>query len=276
MYKPGRYVRKKKLLQLFSSPEQQKCSKGCDAGPAHSCASLPSAARMLAALYKQRDLGYSGKLLHFDSRIQLVYIYPARKERFVGQGNHCTTNHALPRTVLISSPCIHVQKANKCQLLTEKVVFLQRIRKDDQAVHRTSFGNICTCSGPLHRGKNIFIFHHLGFSRNSPGFVYPSSIMNKGEDECAKFSSHIHSGLASSGQYRMIIRCPVFMCMWTEQACNGVVTRADKISLLQSNLSAHIYISVSGSLCGYFLLKLFWRARSSFVFGKQLYNNFSN
>lgn len=144
-----------------------------------------------------------------------------------------------------------------------EMVFFQRIRDDDQAVHRTSFGNTCTCSGPLHRGKHIFIFYHMGFSGN-PGFVNHSSIMNKGEDECVKYSGHIHSGLARYGQYRMILRCPVFMCMWTEQACNVLVTRADKISLLQSISPP----SVSGSLCGYFLVKLFWRARSSFIFGK--------
>lgn len=77
-----------------------------------------------------------------------------------------------------------------------------------------------------------------GFSGNSPGFVNCSSITNKGEDGHAKYSGHIYSCLASSGQYRMLLRCPVFKCMWPEQACNVVVTGANKISLLQSSLSA--------------------------------------
>lgn len=97
------------------------------------------------------------------------------------------------------------------------------------------YGNSCTHSGPLHRGKHIFIFHHMGF-RGNPGFVNHSSIMNKGEDECAKYSGHIHSGLASSGQHRMILRCPVFMCVWTEQACNVVV-----IGLTKYPYSSPIY-----------------------------------
>lgn len=132
-------------------------------------------------------------------------------------------------------PCAESQQMPTPQGKSE-VVFLQRIRNYDQAVHRTSSGNICTRSGPLHRGKHIFIFYHVGFSGNS-GFVKHSSMMNKGEDECTKYSGHIHSGLDSSGQYRRILRCPVFVCMWTEQACNVVVTRADKISSLQSKLS---------------------------------------
>lgn len=70
-------------------------------------------------------------------------------------------------------------------------------------------------------------FIMCGFSGNSPGFVNHSSIMNKGEDGCAKYSGHIHSCLGSSGQYRMTLRCPVFKYIWTEQACNVVVKRAD-------------------------------------------------
>lgn len=106
---------------LFSSPEQHKCSKGHEAGPAHSCASLPSAAWILAAVDKQGGLCYSGKLVHFDSRRQPVYTHPAGKGGFAGQGNHQTNNHDLPRRVPISSPCIHMEKANKCQHLKERV-----------------------------------------------------------------------------------------------------------------------------------------------------------
>lgn len=122
MYKPDLLERKNCYSLLSSSPEEHKCSKGHDAGPARSCSSLPSAARMLAAVDKQGDLCYSWKLLHFDSRTQPVYIYPAGKEGFAGQRNHQTTNnmqqltadqqettnHALPGGVPISSPCIHV------------------------------------------------------------------------------------------------------------------------------------------------------------------------
>lgn len=62
-----------------------------------------------------------GEQLHFDSRTRPAYTYPTGKEGIAGQGNHCTTNRALPRRVLISSPCIHFQKANKCQHLKERV-----------------------------------------------------------------------------------------------------------------------------------------------------------
>ena len=114
---------------------------------------------MLAGIDKKGGLCYPGKQLHFASRTQYVYIHPTGKEEFAGKGNHCTTNQVLPMRVPISSSRIPLQKANKCQHLKERVkgCFCRRVRKDDQAVHRSEIfaGLLYTLRTTLQRQAHL-------------------------------------------------------------------------------------------------------------------------
>lgn len=121
MYRPSRWCQKEKLAAAGSVAAQSNTNVPKDTMQGQLTAVHPSPLQHRLLWASQGSLSYSGKLLHFDSRTQPVYIYPAGKEVFPGQGNNYTTNHALSRKVPISSPCIHVQKANKCQHLKERM-----------------------------------------------------------------------------------------------------------------------------------------------------------
>lgn len=97
---------------LFINPEQQKCSKGHDAGPACSCASLPSAAWMLAAADKQGGLCCSGKQLHFDSRTQPIYLYPSGKEGLQDRETSTQLTMLCQKSAHLQSmhPCVESQQ----------------------------------------------------------------------------------------------------------------------------------------------------------------------